>query len=218
MILKVVPSSLVPVLRSAPKHSQDTALQVQYVSTLGSCTLFINLKTNSFTAKYIFFPSSSSSPQQLTSLARKVDPQTLQVVGAVSALFLFILGFSVSFTIVLVLITCLSMLGFAAHLALWVMAKDEGTADMQEVSLAIRDGAEGYFVTQYGTIARLSGLLCGIIFVVYLFRTETPEQASAGISRFTLAFLTSASFMLGAGCSAVAGYTGMWYVFFFKKR
>ena len=102
------------------------------------------------------------------------------------------------------------MLGFAAHLAQWVMAKDEGTPDMQEVSLAIREGAEGYFNTQYGTIGRLAGLLCAIIFVVYLFRAETPEQAAAGISRFTLALLTSLSFIMGAACSAVAGYVGMW--------
>lgn len=124
-------------------------------------------------------------------------------------MILFI-GFKVSFTIVLILATCLGMLAFAAHLAQWVLAKDEGTPDMQEVSNAIRDGAEGYFMTQYGTIGRLAALLCGAIFFVYIFRAETPEQAAAGISRFTLAFLTAISFLLGAACSGVAGYVGMW--------
>lgn len=123
---------------------------------------------------------------------------------------MLIIGIKVSFTLVLVLVTCLGMLGFASYLANWVLSKDEGSADMQEVSLAIREGAEGYFATQYGTIARLSGYLCALIFFVYLFRTETPEQAAAGISKFTLAFLTAASFLLGAGCSAIAGYAGMW--------
>lgn len=150
----------------------------------------------------------SASP--LTSLTRTVDPKTLQIAAGVLGFIILIIGWKVSFVLVLVLFTCLGMLGFAAHLAQWVMAKDEGTADMQEVSLAIRDGAEGYFKTQYGTIGRLSGVLCGIIFVVYLFRSETPEQAAAGVSRFTLAVLTAASFLLGAGCSAVAGYVGMW--------
>lgn len=45
-----------------------------------------------------------------------------------------------------------------------------------QISQAIRDGAEGFFATQYGTIARLSGMLCGLIFLVYLFRKETAEQ------------------------------------------
>ncbi|KAH7617755.1 hypothetical protein Ndes2526B_g07622 [Nannochloris sp. 'desiccata'] len=150
----------------------------------------------------------SASP--LTSLARHIDPQTLKIVGGIAAFFGLVIGWKVSFTLTIVLATCIGMLGFAAHLAQWVMAKDEGTPDMQEVSLAIREGAEGYFVTQYGTIGRLSGVLCAIIFLVYLFRAETPEHAAAGISRFTLALLTSVSFMLGAGCSAIAGYVGMW--------
>lgn len=134
----------------------------------------------------------------------------MQAIAACAALFILILGFSVSFTLVVVLTTCLGMLGFAGYLANWVLAKDEGTPDMQDVSNAIRDGAEGYFATQYGTIGRLAGILCGVIFFVYLFRTETPEQAAAGISHFTLALLTALSFLLGAGCSGVAGYVGMW--------
>ena len=147
---------------------------------------------------------------QLTTLTRTVDPKTLQIAAGAVGLTILIIGWKVSFVLVLVISTCLGMLGFAAHLAQWVLAKDEGTADMQEVSLAIREGAEGFFKTQYGTIGRLSGVLCAIIFVVYLFRSETPEQAAAGVSRFTLALLTAASFMLGAGCSAIAGYVGMW--------
>ena len=65
-----------------------------------------------------------------------------------------------------------------------------------QISLAIRDGAEGYFATQYGTIARLSGGLCAAIFLVYLFRRETAEQQAAGVNRVTLALLTAVSFIL----------------------
>lgn len=143
-------------------------------------------------------------------MVRSVDPKVLQISGAVAAITLLLIGIKVSFTLVFVLATCVGMLGFASYLATWVLSKDEGTQDMQDVSNAIRDGAEGYFATQYGTIARLAGILCGVIFLVYLFRSETPEQESAGISRFTFALLTAMSFVLGAGCSAIAGYVGMW--------
>jgi H(+)-translocating pyrophosphatase len=146
----------------------------------------------------------------VAALLRTVDPKVLQIAGGVAAISMLVIGVKVSYVLVLVLLTCIVMLGFATYLANWVLAKDEGTADMQEVSLAIREGAEGYFATQYGTIARLSGYLCAAIFCVYLLRTETPEQAAAGVTRLTLALLTSASFLLGAGCSAVAGYAGMW--------
>lgn len=147
---------------------------------------------------------------QVATLIQNVDPKVLQLAAGVAGIFVLIIGFKVSFTLVLVLATCLGMLGFASFLANWVLAKDEGSADMAEISNAIRDGAEGYFATQYGTIGRLAGFLCAGIFFVYLFRAETPEQAAAGISKFTLALLTAFSFLLGAGCSGVAGYVGMW--------
>jgi len=158
----------------------------------------------------ISHPRSHSFDWQVATLLRNVDPKVLQAAGAIAAIVILLIGFKVSFTLVLVLSTCIGMLGFASFLANWVLSKDEGTADMQDVSNAIRDGAEGYFATQYGTIGRLAAYLCAGIFIVYLFRTETPEQAAAGISKFTLAVLTAFSFLLGAGCSGVAGYVGMW--------
>ena len=51
------------------------------------------------------------------------------------------------------------------------------------MSNAIREGAEGYFATQYGTIGRLALLLAGAVYLVYMFRRETPEQAEAGLTR-----------------------------------
>lgn len=52
-----------------------------------------------------------------------------------------------------------------------------------QVSNAIREGAEGYFATQYGTIGRLALVLGGLVYLVYMFRRETPEQAEAGLTR-----------------------------------
>lgn len=141
---------------------------------------------------------------------RKLGPEKQRLVGVAVGLSIAGIAMLVSFTLFLVVVTCLGMFGFAGFLAMWVLAKDEGTPEMQDVSDAIREGAEGYFGTQYGTIGRLSGILCLSIFVVYLFRGETPEQRDAGISRFSLAVFTALSFLLGAGCSAAAGYAGMW--------
>ena len=43
------------------------------------------------------------------------------------------LALRTSLALVGVLVTCMLMLLFAVYLAQWVMAKDEGTVDMQEV-------------------------------------------------------------------------------------
>lgn len=46
------------------------------------------------------------------------------------------MGAHTSLVGVFVLVTCFGMLIFAGWLAQWVMAKDEGTVDMQEVKLS----------------------------------------------------------------------------------
>ena len=108
------------------------------------------------------------------------------------------------------LTVCLGCFAFAAWLAQWVLAKDEGPAEFAETSNAIRDGAEGFFATQYGTISSLSVVLAVAIFLIYATREPTREQREAGISALTMATFTAGSFLLGALCSGVAGYTGMW--------
>lgn len=53
-----------------------------------------------------------------------------------------------------------------------------------QVSEAIREGAEGFFATQYGVISRLSLVVAAGIFAIYLFRAQTPEQEDAKLSRW----------------------------------
>mmetsp|Transcript_19803 Transcript_19803/g.47260 ORF Transcript_19803/g.47260 Transcript_19803/m.47260 type:complete len:832 (+) Transcript_19803:42-2537(+) len=127
----------------------------------------------------------------------------------VGAVFLYV-GYLCSLTTFLLAIVCLVMLGLAVYLARWVLRKDEGTPDMQEVSAAVREGAEGYFQTQYGTITRLAAVVAVGVYGVYVLRQVTPEQEAAGLSRMTMAVITSASFLLGAVCSGMAGFIGMW--------
>lgn len=139
-----------------------------------------------------------------------LDPKLVYLTIAVVCVLALVMGYQTSTTVFLILLTCLGMLNFAVYLAQWVLSKDEGTSDMTEVSEAIRDGAEGFFRTQYGTISKLACVLSVAIFVLYLFRPPTPEQTAAGLTPFTLAVVTTLSFLLGAFCSGVSGYIGMW--------
>ena len=61
------------------------------------------------------------------------SPVVLYAVSAIAGGAMLYLAFHTSYTLVAVLLTCLLMMLFAVHLAQWVMKKDEGTADMQEV-------------------------------------------------------------------------------------
>ena len=65
----------------------------------------------------------------------KVDPKVLYSVAVIFGLVVLYMGAHTSLVGVFVLVTCFAMLIFAGWLAQWVMAKDEGTVDMQEVML-----------------------------------------------------------------------------------
>jgi inorganic pyrophosphatase len=108
------------------------------------------------------------------------------------------------------MLACFASLAFAVYLAKWVLAKDEGTADMQEVSDAIREGADGFFATQYNLIGKLAGVVAIAIYLIYSARALTKEQMDAGIGQQTFAILTTFSFCTGALASAASGYVGMW--------
>ncbi len=97
---------------------------------------------------------------------------------------------------------------FAIYLIRDVLKRDTGTAAMQEISNAIKAGAEAFLRRQNRTIAYLSVALAALIYILYAF-VRTPNEhdpASAGM----LALWTTLSFALGAACSVAAGYMGMW--------
>lgn len=129
----------------------------------------------------------------------------LLVFGAV-----FYIGASTSPIVLFVFSICVCSFFFSIYLMKWVLAKDEGPPEMVQISEAIRDGAEGFFRTQYGTISKMALVLALVILSIYLFRTSTPQQESSGLGRSASAFVTVAAFLLGAVCSGVAGYVGMW--------
>ncbi|KAI7724993.1 hypothetical protein M8C21_017149, partial [Ambrosia artemisiifolia] len=120
---------------------------------------------------------------------------------------IFYIGASTSPIILFVFSICILSFLISIYLTNWVLAKDEGPPEMIQISDAIRDGAEGFFKTQYGSISKMALLLAFVIFAIYMFR---PQQESSGLGRLTSASITVFSFLLGAVCSGMAGYVGMW--------
>ena len=87
---------------------------------------------------------------------------------------------------------------FAVYLIKNVMGRDTGTPKMQEISNAIKEGAEAFLRRQNKTILYLAVATAGLVYLLYSF--QKPE----------LSLWASLSFILGALSSVVSGYIGMW--------
>ena len=83
---------------------------------------------------------------------------------------------------------------------------------MQDISDPIKEGSEGFFITQYGTIFKLALLCSFLLFLVYLQRSPAMGESKLHLYLGTtsMALITSISFLLGANCSALSGYAGIW--------
>jgi len=109
----------------------------------------------------------------------------------------------------LILTFSVGSLFVAWFLARWVLKRDTGTAAMQEISNAIKEGAEAFLRRQNTTIGLLAVLLAVVIFVLYAF-VRSHHSFDPVPTAMSLAFWTTLSFVLGAACSVFAGYVGMW--------
>jgi hypothetical protein len=65
---------------------------------------------------------------------------------------------------------------FSIWLLGWILEKEVGPRSMQEVAEPIKEGSEGFFMTQYGTIFKLAFLSSIGLFVIYMFREEVPDS------------------------------------------
>ncbi|HEY5331509.1 MAG TPA: sodium-translocating pyrophosphatase [Acidobacteriaceae bacterium] len=95
--------------------------------------------------------------------------------------------------------------GVLALIAAFVLAKvvvagDTGTPEMRVISDAIREGAEAFLARQYRTIGIIAVVLAIIIFIGYYLSPRTKD----------VAIETVISFLVGAICSGLAGFTGMY--------
>ncbi|MBI4975330.1 sodium-translocating pyrophosphatase [Candidatus Peregrinibacteria bacterium] len=96
--------------------------------------------------------------------------------------------FAISFASILV----------AYLLARHVLSQDSGTPKMQEIAEAIRQGAMAFLKRQYVTITVLSAVLAVVILAAYYFT-----------GKFSYGWHTALAFVLGAVCSGLSGFLGM---------
>ena len=115
------------------------------------------------------------------------------------------MGWQSLYVLLVLSICCLSFL-FTLRLTQWIFSRDEQHTAMRRISEAIRQGSEGFLRVQYSSIATIALIIASLLFVLYLFRVSPSEH----VSSFTLAVLTSVSYLVGAFCSALAGYIGVW--------
>ena len=80
-----------------------------------------------------------------------------------------------------------------------VLANESGTPEMRLISDAIREGAEAFMKRQYSAIAMLAVVIAVVLYAGYY---------SSAYSR-PLANKVVISFIIGATCSALSGYSGM---------
>src|SRR5437763_4579251 len=91
---------------------------------------------------------------------------------------------------------------FAAYLASYVLRKDTGTPAMQKVADAIFKGAMAFLNRQYRTIAILA-VFAAVLVALVLGLLGQGDKLS-------LAWHTAVAFLIGAFCSGVSGYIGMY--------
>ncbi|MBI5854896.1 MAG: sodium-translocating pyrophosphatase [Nitrospirae bacterium] len=87
-------------------------------------------------------------------------------------------------------------IAYGLYLAMWIFKLDAGTARMQEIALAIQEGAAAYLNRQYRTV----GAVAAGLFVVLW---------GAGFWSDKFGLLTAVGFLVAAGASPLAGYVGM---------
>jgi K(+)-stimulated pyrophosphate-energized sodium pump len=98
--------------------------------------------------------------------------------------------------VVVVAVVALLALAVAAVLVRQVLAADQGTEKMQEIALAVQEGAAAYLQRQFRTI----GIFVVPIFFILLLLPADSASVRWGRSIF---------FLVGAGFSALTGFTGM---------
>ena len=157
--------------------------------------------------------------QQILFFFNRISPDTWTKVKAgvvlapIALLYLltYIISSNTILIIIAVLLFSLQCMVYAIFMMIDILKKETGSEQMLEIADAIREGSEGFFATQYSTIFKLS-LVFGIaIWLFYFEREISPDEYITNTlgSRVT-SFFVVFSFFLGAFCSAISGYAGMW--------
>jgi len=109
---------------------------------------------------------------------------------------------------------------YAVYLAWDVLRRDQGTPEMQDVSSMIFEGAMAFLKRQYTTIAILAMVTAVLIGVIVALVSDGVKEILAQGTVITYGqtevtneeegLLTAIAFLLGAACSGLAGYIGMY--------
>ncbi|MGZ4582709.1 MAG: sodium/proton-translocating pyrophosphatase, partial [Nocardioidaceae bacterium] len=100
--------------------------------------------------------------------------------------------------VVIALVVSLAALGFAAYLIRAVMAADQGTTTMRDISRAVQEGAAAYLRRQFKTLS----IFAVIVFLLLLVLPVTEGGVGTRIGRAVF-------FLIGATFSALVGFIGM---------
>jgi K(+)-stimulated pyrophosphate-energized sodium pump len=97
---------------------------------------------------------------------------------------------------------------FAILMARNVLRRDPGTPKMKEIGDMIFEGAWAFLKRQYSTIGILSLVIAVIIGV--LVALLGGEKGIEGMTAFGIGWRTGVAFLVGAFCSAISGFIGMY--------
>jgi len=134
----------------------------------------------------------------------KISFTCIAILGVIQV---FVFGMKV-LPVMFATVMCGLSLLFAAWLWAWSYLCADGDEAMNKVSRDIREAANGFLTVQYGAIFRFAIATAVWLFIIYFCR---KEDASFRISSISLASFVAFSFVLGAACSALAGYMGVWF-------
>jgi H(+)-translocating pyrophosphatase len=111
--------------------------------------------------------------------------------------------------LIFVLASCIAALLFTLQLTNNVFRSDPSLVqlrEMRQITAAIQSGSEGFLRVQYSSIAFIAFLVALGLSMLYWIR-EAPPNSS--INSTTLALVTGFSYLIGAFCSALAGFIGV---------
>jgi K(+)-stimulated pyrophosphate-energized sodium pump len=130
---------------------------------------------------------------------------------------MFTMGLSIFETIAIWAVFGVAILGlaYAVFLRSQILREDKGTAKMQEVWSAIRDGANAYLGRQLKSILPLIGLLTIALFLSVYVVPPSPEAQERfhGMTddqiKLIIGLARAAAFIMGASFSLAVGQIGM---------
>ncbi|MCL2639674.1 MAG: sodium-translocating pyrophosphatase, partial [Phycisphaerales bacterium] len=99
------------------------------------------------------------------------------------------------------LFAALAALAYAGMLVKQVINADQGTKKMQEITAAVREGADAYLRRQLKVVAIL---IVALVFVLFY-----SKYASGGANAWHFAMGRAGAFFVGAIFSAIVGFVGM---------